>query len=203
MAALGYTVFNPVSAGIYRVSGTARVGAASLPWSAVLKICRAPTEAELAAPDDRREILMDTLRWDREAEAYASGLLETLPRGLAAPRCLGVDRHDRTLWIWLEDIGDDAATWDVARYALAARHLGRLGGEYLAGRELPIHLALTRVDPLVELRTSVARCLRSSTTTPYGRSRWSLNSSIRARGKICGRCCASATGGRERSIAFR
>ena len=144
VAALGYTVFNPVSAGIYRVSGTARVGAESLPWSAVLKICRAPTEADLAAPDDRREIIMDTLRWDREAEAYASGLLETLPRGLAAPRCFGVDRHDGTLWIWLEDIGDDAATWDVARYALAARHLGRLGGEYLAGRELPDHTWLSR-----------------------------------------------------------
>ena len=144
VAALGYTVFNPVSQGIYRVSGRARVGGSTLPWSAILKICRAPTEAELAAPDDRREILTDTLRWDREAEAYASGLLESLPRGLAAPRCFGVDRHDGTLWIWLEDIGDDTAAWDVARYALAARHLGRFGGEYLAGRELPDHAWLSR-----------------------------------------------------------
>ena len=145
VAPLGYTVFNPVSAGIYRVTGTARLGASSLPWSAILKICRAPTSEELAdAPDDRREMLMETLRWDREGEAYASGLLQTLPDGLAAPRCFGVDRHDGTLWIWLEDIADDAADWDVARYALAARHLGRLGGEYLAGRELPTHHWLSR-----------------------------------------------------------
>lgn len=135
---LGYTVFNPVSQGIYRVSGTALSGGTSLPWSAVLKICRAPTGDELAeATNDRRQMLSDTLRWDREGDAYASGLLETLPEGLAAPRCMGVDRHDETLWIWLGEVNDEVAQWDVARYALAARHLGRLGGEYLAGRELP------------------------------------------------------------------
>ncbi len=39
---------------------------------------------------------------------------------------------------------DDRPQWDVARYALAARHLGRLGGEYLAGRELPSHEWLSR-----------------------------------------------------------
>ena len=142
---LGYTVFNPISQGIFRVTGRARSGALSLPWSAVLKICRAPTAEELAgADDDRRKFLMQTLRWDREGEAYASGLFATLPDGLVAPRFFGVDHHDGTLWIWLEDVADDAAAWDVARYALAARHLGRLGGEYLAGRQLPQHEWLSR-----------------------------------------------------------
>jgi hypothetical protein len=145
VAPLGYTVFNPVSQGIFRVSGKALSGGASLPWSAVLKICRAPSDEELTeATADQRSILLDTLRWDREGAAYASGLLDRLPDGLAAPRCFGVDRHDGTLWIWLEDVPDDAAAWDVARYALAARHLGRLGGEYLAGRELPRHKWLSR-----------------------------------------------------------
>lgn len=138
-------MFNPVSHGIFRVTGTARSGKTSLPWSAVLKICRAPTDAELSeATPDRRAMLLDTLRWDREAEAYASGLLETLPDGLAAPRCFGVDRHEGTLWIWLEYVEDDTAQWDVARYALAARHLGRLGGEYHAGRDLPTQEWLSR-----------------------------------------------------------
>jgi hypothetical protein len=142
---VGYTVFNPVSQGIFRVTGTARWGGTSLPWSAVLKICRAPTAAELEeATADRRTMLLDTLRWDREGEAYASGLLETLPDGLAAPRCFGVDRQEGTLWIWLEYVADDTAQWNVARYALAARHLGRLGGEYHAGRELPSHEWLSR-----------------------------------------------------------
>lgn len=142
---LGYTVFNPVSQGIYRVAGTAHSGVSTLPWSAVLKVCRAPSDEELAqASDEMRAVLIDTLRWDREGEAYASGLLETLPEGLAAPECFGVERHDGTLWIWLEHVADDAAQWDVGRYALAARHLGRLGGEYLAGRELPANEWLSR-----------------------------------------------------------
>ena len=142
---VGYTVFNPVSQGIFRVAGMARSDGASLPWSAVLKICRAPSDAELAeATSDRRTMLLDTLRWDREGEAYASGLLETLPDGLAAPRCFEVDRRDGTLWIWLEYVADETAQWDVTRYALAARHLGRLGGEYHAGRELPSHEWLSR-----------------------------------------------------------
>jgi hypothetical protein len=145
VAPVGYTVFNPVSQGIFRVTGTARSGATSLPWSVVLKICRAPSDDELAeATSDRRALLLDTLRWDREGEAYSSGMLETLPEGLAAPRCFGVDRRDRTLWIWLEYVADDADRWDVARYALAARHLSRLGGEYHAGRELPSHEWLSR-----------------------------------------------------------
>jgi hypothetical protein len=142
---LGYAVFNPVSQGIYRVGGSARVGVSSHPWSAVLKICRAPTADELAqATSDRRAVLVDTLRWDREGEAYASGLFETLPAGLAAPRCFGIERRDGTLWIWLEDVADDASAWDIPRYALAARHLGRLGGGYLAGRELPRQEWLSR-----------------------------------------------------------
>lgn len=145
VAALGYTAFNPVSQGVYRVSGAARSRATSLPWSAVLKICRAPSDEELAnAASDQREMLLETLRWDREAQAYGSGLLETLPEGLVAPRCFGVERHEGTLWIWLEDVADDATAWDVARYALAARHVGRLGGEYLAGRELPAHPWMSR-----------------------------------------------------------
>lgn len=142
---VGYTVFNPVSQGIFRVAGMARSDGASLPWSAVLKICRAPSDAELAeATSERRTMLLDTLRWDREGKAYASGLLETLPDGLAAPRCFEVDRRDGTLWIWLEYVADETAQWDVTRYALAARHLGRLGGEYHAGRELPSHEWLSR-----------------------------------------------------------
>jgi len=116
---VGYTVFNPVSQGIFRVTGTARSDATSLPWSAVLKICRAPSDEELAqATPDLRTMLLDTLRWDREGQAYVSGLLETLPEGLAAPRCFGVDRHDGTLWIWLEYVADDSPQW-VARVAIA------------------------------------------------------------------------------------
>ena len=86
---------------------------------------------------DQREILRDALRWDREADAYGSGLLETLPRGLVAPRCFAIDNREASAWLWLEDITEGMLAWDVKRYALAARHLGRFNGEYLTGRPIP------------------------------------------------------------------
>ncbi|HEV8671704.1 MAG TPA: hypothetical protein VGS01_13330 [Candidatus Limnocylindria bacterium] len=145
LAPIGYAAFNPVSQGLYRVAGSARSGGEDLSWSVVLKICRAPREEDFAniALDDR-EKLREVLRWDREADAYASGLLDTLPPGLAAPRCFGVDRHDDSAWLWMEYVVDETVAWDTARYALAARHLGRFNGMYLAGRPTPDYPWLSR-----------------------------------------------------------
>lgn len=142
---IGYTAFNPVSEGLYRVSGSAQRGADEIQWSVVLKVCRAPSDDDFAHIGlDQREGLREALRWDREADAYGSGLLETLPLGLAAPRCFAIDRREATAWLWLEDIREESVAWDVERYALAARHLGRFNGEYLAGRPTPDHPWLSR-----------------------------------------------------------
>jgi hypothetical protein len=142
---IGYAALNPISAGLYRVSGSARSGVNTLPWSVVLKLCRAPSEDDFAnvAPD-LRSTLLEALRWDREAEVYDSGLLETLPAGLVAPRCFLVERGEENARIWLEDITDDVGGWDVARYGLAARHLGRFNGPYLSGRAIPAYSWLSR-----------------------------------------------------------
>jgi hypothetical protein len=77
--------------------------------------------------------------WKREALTYESNLLADLPDGLAAPTCYGVDeQQDGTVWIWMEDIqAGDTAAWMIDRYALAARHLGRLSGKYLVSSSLP------------------------------------------------------------------
>jgi hypothetical protein len=70
--------------------------------------------------------------------AYASGLLDDLPGGLAAPRCLGVtERPGPGVWLWLEEITDAAGAWPLARFAAAARRLGAFNGAYLTGRPLP------------------------------------------------------------------
>ena len=71
--------------------------------------------------------------------AYWSGLLDDLPGGIAAPRCLGVDvSADGIVRLWLEDVApENDAPWSLDRYALAARHLGQFNGAYLAGRSLP------------------------------------------------------------------
>jgi hypothetical protein len=124
---LVYSVLNPVSQGLYRITGSARVDGAARQWSSVLKICRRPTEEHLArVPPEWRDVYLRFLRWDREADAYASGLLERLPEGVTAPRCFGVDREEATAWVWLEDVREEQPSWSLERYGLAARHLGRL-----------------------------------------------------------------------------
>lgn len=142
---LTYRHANPITEGLYRISGTARDRAATAPWSVVLKIVQpAPASLKRAMMDmfwlspDELAAVLAAFRWDREPLAYRSGLLDELGGGLRAPRCYGVDDFPGpTIWIWLEDVVDDPAPWSVARYGLAARQLGVWHGEYLTGRPLP------------------------------------------------------------------
>ena len=122
--------------GLYRVTGSARVGGATHPWALVLKVC---ADAEGADPR----------AWDypaREGLAYGSGLLAALPGGLAAPRCLAVAAQpDGTTWLWLEAVADEhPGPWPLHRFALVARHLCRFNGAYLAGAPLPDQPWLSR-----------------------------------------------------------
>ena len=66
---------------IFRMSGSARDQGQEVPWSLILKI--APVVDDRVDPPG-------THYWKREALAYESGLLEDLPGGIAAPRCLDV-----------------------------------------------------------------------------------------------------------------
>ena len=125
----GYGV-RAAGGGLYGVAGTARVGAAERPWRAVLRVI-----APVAGQDDPAGMHY----WRREPLLYTSGLLDDLPGGLRAPRCYGCDElPDGTLRLWLEHVQEDGdGVWPLARWALAARHLGQLNGAYLAGRPLP------------------------------------------------------------------
>ena len=122
--------------GLYRVTGLARVGDDTHPWALVLKVCAATDGTDPGA-------------WDypvREAMVYGSGLLAALPGGLATPRCLAVEAQpDGTTRVWLEAVVDaHPGPWPVDRYSLAARHLGRFNGAYLAGTPLPEQPWLSR-----------------------------------------------------------
>jgi hypothetical protein len=137
-----------VSAGVFRVAGTARVGSGGddggprgvAPWAVVVKVVRAPAEG---APGAARALVEGEQEyWRREPLVYGSGLREELPEGLRAPRCFGVDEpEDGAIWVWLEDVRDDYAQrgerWPAARYVTAARHAGRLNGLYAVGRAMP------------------------------------------------------------------
>jgi hypothetical protein len=112
---------------LWRVSGTARVDQpvdGQLSWSVVLK-CKSHDDARAGAVP--------------EVEAYRSGLLDRIGEegfGLAAPRCYriepglpAVQGEDAETWLWLEDITEaPSGAWSVARYGLAAYHLGLFNG---------------------------------------------------------------------------
>lgn len=126
-----YQVTNALSAGIFRISGTANDGG---DWSVILKVLRPAYDVLLARfPAESRAELEDAYLWDREVRAYESGLFDRLPSGFAVPRALAIERRPECCWLWLEDLGGEDARWDIPRYALAARHLGRFNGAFPAG----------------------------------------------------------------------
>lgn len=113
--------------GVFRFSGRARVGHVPRQWSVILKVLPADGVATPSA-------------WSlpaREPLAYGSGLLQTLPAGLGAPRCFRHDAQGGRHLLWLEDLGSDDAPWSVRDYADAARLLGRFNGAYLCERRVP------------------------------------------------------------------
>jgi hypothetical protein len=126
------------SSGVYRVAGTGHAAAGTRPWSLVLKVLRAPAAGTTFAS-------IPVEGWDREVSTYRSGLLDDLPTGLAAPRCFAIGEQPGFVWLWLEDVTDEVGPrWPIARFAQAARHLGRLNGAYLGARPLPAYPWLQR-----------------------------------------------------------
>ncbi|HSB67163.1 MAG TPA: hypothetical protein VLD65_11320 [Anaerolineales bacterium] len=129
---------NPVSMGIYRFEGVGSERNEWLDWSILLKIIQSPANLGY---DDYGEG-QDQAHWNywkRELLLYQSGWLQTLPEGFRAPVCYdAVETPGNIGGIWLEDVRDSfAGNWPLHRYALAARHLGRLNGIYISRRELP------------------------------------------------------------------
>jgi hypothetical protein len=110
-----------VATKILRFSGNALDGSVTHHWSLILKIIRPYGE------EDNPESLR---YWKREALAYQSGLLDKLPGKIRAPRCYEViERPEREVWLWLEEIVDDAkGTWSLEQYGNVARHIGEFNG---------------------------------------------------------------------------
>ncbi|MBX3012319.1 MAG: phosphotransferase [Caldilineaceae bacterium] len=124
---------------VYRLQGQAQLGEEHKPWSLILKVI---------SPANGGAQPTDFDYWQREALLYQSGLLADLPPDLVAPQCFAITAAaDDALWLWLEDMGVGADTpWPLARYGLAARHLGQWNGAYLVGRPLPAYPWLRAAD---------------------------------------------------------
>jgi len=179
---LAYTVRTPVSGGVHRLAGSARTRDGVRPWSLVLKVARSPAGG--VWPDGRRvpegwgADPTHSQYWRREALVYRSGLLDDLPGDLAAPRCFGVvERGDDTIWLWLEEVQDaERRPWPLARYGVAARHLGQFNGAYLAGRPMPTQLWLNRGF----LRAWTADPARAAVIEPIARAETWAHPLVRA-----------------------
>ena len=128
-------ISNPSTGGLYRVAGSGRHNAQSVPWSLILKIAHLAPESPQGWGTD----LLHFGYWKREALAYQSGFLNDLAPNLSAPQCFEVaEQSDGSVWLWLEEIKESGPTkWPVSRYGLTARHFGQWQGTYLAGRPLP------------------------------------------------------------------
>ncbi len=140
-----HRAFNPVTGGLYRVTGSAREPDTVTPWSLVLKVVCDPAatrrSGDLAASDP-----MSPHAWRREPLLYQSGLLDRMSGALVAPRCFGVaEPAPGVAWIWLEDVLDDAGSqWTPQDYGVVARHLGAFNGAYLTRQPLPTDSFLSR-----------------------------------------------------------
>lgn len=127
-----------LSLGVWRLTGTATSGGSERPWALILKGWAA--DGGTQSPS--------AYQWPlREARAYGSDVLSTLPGGVQAPRGLGrIQRDDGSTWLWLEPVDSSARDpWDMSAYARAAWHLGRFNGAWLSGaRPLPDAAWLSR-----------------------------------------------------------
>lgn len=126
-------LYNPVSTGVYRVSGTGLHTGQSFEWSVILKVLH---------PKSRGDNPQDWNFWKREALAYQSGLLDKLPGNLKAPRFLGIGGDaapgGNTLHLWLEEVaGAEGSQWSFERYGKVAEHFGTFNGTYLTTQPVP------------------------------------------------------------------
>jgi hypothetical protein len=109
------------------------------PWSAILKIFLAPSTDGLQKNNliPSTNNLTEPTYWKREVLAFQSGLLKHLPGGLAVPRSYAIWERSDAVWLWMEDIVETSdRAWPLARFGLAARHLGRFNGQYLTDTQV-------------------------------------------------------------------
>ena len=122
--------------GLFLFSGRAHGQAGELPWSLVLKMLTKPAQDQ----DPQ-----DVFYWQREALAFQSGLLSSLPDDIVIPQHYAVTEQEDQTWIWMEHVQETVEpVWTLEQYALAAHQLGRFNGHYLTQRALPTFPWLTR-----------------------------------------------------------
>lgn len=121
---------NFVTGGVYRISGIMEAeDGTQRSWSFVLKVVNA---------DPKRNDPAHYNYWRREIMAYDSGYLQSLPAILRVPTCYAIEEQDDgSVWMWLEDVGQESRRWEKRDYEHAADKLGEFQAGYLVGQPLP------------------------------------------------------------------
>jgi hypothetical protein len=117
------------TAGRYWVSGTVRTPSGDECFRIFVKHVQSWSRSPLfqEVPPEIREFAAAGVPWRTEHLAYRSDLGDRLPVGLSMPRAVGVfDLDDKSAAVWLEAVDNAAVPWDLPRYRLAARLLGRM-----------------------------------------------------------------------------
>jgi hypothetical protein len=131
---LAHRIINQVTAGLYRVEGDAWDDDERLAWALVVKVL----QGRIESPESPFPPSQDPTHWNywrREALVFDSELRERLPVGLTMPACYAVEAiGDDEIHLYMEAVvGAPAEQWSTARFALAARQLGRFQGALRAG----------------------------------------------------------------------
>ena len=156
------------SFGVFRLTGQALDEDEALPWSLVLKIIG-------TTPGSSADDPASWHYWKREVWIYQSGILDHLPPGLKAARCIDITEHSsHEFWAWFEDVQENVGRrWPLERYKLAGQHLGQFNGAYLAGEPIPKRpwLVPARTPSYLAIAKPVIENLPQLATQPLGR-RW-------------------------------
>jgi hypothetical protein len=143
IAPLTHSVVNPVTAGLYQVSGAASDGEEQLPWSLILKIIHWVDLSGTPLAERYMNEPEDWNYWKREALIFQSGILDQVKCNskcdLIPVRCYDViEQPDGSVWLWLEHVQDPPGpTWSFGRRILAARHFGQFNGAYSGPGAVP------------------------------------------------------------------
>ncbi len=117
------------TAGRHWVHGLARADGIERPFRMFVKHVQSWARHPLFAfvPPELREMAASGVPWRTEPLAYRSDLGDRLPDGMTMPRAVGVfDIDEESSAMWMEEVPVAPVVWDLARYARAARLLGRL-----------------------------------------------------------------------------
>jgi Phosphotransferase enzyme family len=119
-----------VTGGVFRVHGE--------DFSLVIKIVRNGGDTDADALWTSSTQPAHRNYWKREWLAYSSGMLDTLPGELRAPRTLlATAPSDDECWIWMEDVeGRPGRDWELDDYDSVAFDLATTQAAYASGRSV-------------------------------------------------------------------